>query len=182
MNLRINTRTFRESDLEKMKAWVFDPEIKKNFRFTAHVKGDDVLKKFIRNQIDRKPADGFINLVLFDKSDPKKTYIGSVGLKNIDLENQNAELTIVIGDKNYRGRGFGQEALFIICKYGFKKLKLHKIFLHVTSHNKPAIKAYEKFGFVHEGTKRDHILQNKTYFDELVMSIMVDEFNNKYEK
>ena len=182
MKLRIDSRHFRYDDLKKIKEWVYDPEISRNFRFTAHIKDDNDLKRFIKSQIKRSNKDNFINLALFDRSDKNETYIGSVGLKKIDLENKNAELTIVIGNKDYRGRGYGQEALYVICRYGFKNFKLRKIYLHVISHNISAIKAYEKFGFHHEGIKRDHIFQNNKFYDEIIMGIIVNEFKNKYGK
>jgi len=181
MEIRLGLRRFQEGDLTPMREWVVDPSIKYNFRFTAQVKSDDDLRKFINGQINRTVKDNFINYVLFDKSDDEKTYLGSVGLKNIDFNDKNAELTIVIGKKNYLGKGYGQDALFLITNYGFNELKLHKIYLTVISHNIRAIKAYEKFGFLHEGIRKDQIFQNSCYFDEILMGLVVDEFKKLYE-
>ena len=182
MNLRISLRNFREDDLDPIKSWINNPLIKYNFRFTLHIKSDDDLRKFISTQIERKNSDDFINYVIFDKKNLRKKYIGSVGLKNINLFDKNAELTIVIGDTNYHGKGFGQEALYLICKYGFDKLELHKIYLGVIEHNKNAIRAYEKFGFVHEGVRKEQIFQKNKYFDEIFMGMNRNQFNTKYEK
>lgn len=53
---------------------------------------------------------------------------------------------------------------------------LHKIFLRVFSNNISAIKAYEKAGFIYEGTaKEDILLPDGTYQDIVFMSIIKTE-------
>lgn len=63
--------------------------------------------------------------------------------------------------------------------YGFKNLGLHKIYLRVFTNNATAIKAYEKAGFVYEGTAKDDIcLPNGNYQDITFMSIINKEESN----
>lgn len=72
-------------------------------------------------------------------------------------------------------RDFGvkgwQKALEFIANYGFKKLKMHKIRLHVYSPNIRAIKLYEKFGFVKEGHHTEMVRIDGKYYDEIFMSL-----------
>lgn len=83
------------------------------------------------------------------------THIGNVWLWNIDSRHRKAELRIVIGEPAARGRGLGSEAIDLLCRYGFDRLNLHRIFAHVLSINPAAKRAFEAAGFTHEGTLRD---------------------------
>ena len=57
----------------------------------------------------------------------QKIPLGVCGLINIDKENNSAEVAIIIGNKQFHGKGLGSESLYQLVKYGFSKLKLHKI-------------------------------------------------------
>lgn len=96
--------------------------------------------------------------------------IGQVGLLSINLDDNNAELYIVIGDPAYRGRGLGKELMRYILDYGFSKRKLHRIYLTVHAANVPAIRLYEACGFTREGRLRESVLRNGKYEDEILMS------------
>jgi RimJ/RimL family protein N-acetyltransferase len=168
MNNRIALRDYRPDDLDAIFAWVNDPAIKDNFRFTAKPLTREDMQKFLDKQIHQQDSS-YKHFVLYDISNENQNYIGSVGLKNIDIVNQNAELTIVISDSGYRGKGYGQEALKLICDYGFTTLHLHKLYLTCVSHNIGAIKSYEKFGFIHEGLRKEQIFQNGQFYDEVLM-------------
>lgn len=102
--------------------------------------------------------------------------IGFVVLFNIKWSNQSAVMAIGIGDKAYRGKGYGQDALKLLLNYGFNELNLHRIGLTVMSYNTSAIKAYERVGFVLEGTQRQAIQRQGKRYDLLTFGILRDEF------
>lgn len=104
------------------------------------------------------------------------TLIGFVVLFNIKWSNQTAEMAIGIGDKAYRGKGYGQDALMLILNYGFQELNLHRIGLTVMDYNKAAIRAYERVGFVHEGTQRQAVHRQGKRYDLLYYGILREEF------
>ena len=81
--------------------------------------------------------------------------IGTCAFMNLDERNRNAELALVIGEKNYWSQGVGTKALEEMLKMGFHGLNLHKLYLHVFEFNTRAIGLYEKLGFKLEGTLRD---------------------------
>lgn len=81
--------------------------------------------------------------------------VGTCAFMNLDERNRNAEIALVIGDKNYWSQGVGTQALKSLLEMGFNGLNLHKLYLHVFEFNKRAIGLYEKLGFKLEGTLRD---------------------------
>ncbi len=179
MELRIGLRSFRKDDWEAIFAWVHDPQIKDNFRFTQKELSSTDIKKFVQLQMENHDSKDK-HFVLYDLSDTQQKYIGSVGLKKIDSQDQNAELAIVISESTYRGKGYGQEALFLICEYAFQTLRLHKVYLTSLSHNQAAVSSYQKFGFEHEGLRKEQIYQHGQFYDEVQMGILQQAFTAKY--
>lgn len=106
-------------------------------------------------------------------------HIGTAGLNPINFQHKRALFGIFIGDKKYWGQGCGTEAGRLIARLGFKKLKLHRISLHVIVYNIRAIKAYKKIGFKIEGRLRDHIYRDGHYHDSIWMGMLEKEYNVK---
>ncbi len=104
------------------------------------------------------------------------TVIGFVALFNIKWSNQSAEMAIGIGDKAYRSKGYGQDALKLLLNYAFNELNLHRVGLTVMDYNEPAIKAYQRVGFVLEGTQRQAVQREGKRYDLLSFGILRDEF------
>lgn len=104
--------------------------------------------------------------------------IGNIGLTGIDMHNLKAELTIILGEKEHRGRGFGEEALRLIMSYAFQDLMLNKIALKVFKYNESALKLYNKAGFKLDGILRQDIYKNNQFNDVLEMSLLKEEWNN----
>jgi RimJ/RimL family protein N-acetyltransferase len=104
------------------------------------------------------------------------TLIGFVVLFNIKWSSQAAEMAIGIGLPEFRGKGYGSDALRLILKYAFDELNLYRVGLTVIDYNTDAIRAYERVGFVQEGVKRRAIQRNGKRFDLVCYSILREEW------
>ena len=98
--------------------------------------------------------------------------IGITGLYNIAWIPRNAELRIVIGEKEYLGKGYGTEAVKLVVSYGFEKLNLHRIYLGCNASDERANKCYKKAGFKQEGVKQDNSFRNGVYYDANIYAII----------
>ena len=97
--------------------------------------------------------------------------IGTIGLRNFDWINRNAELFISIGEvDDYTSKGYGSDAVVTFVKYCFDHINLHKVYLHVFESNCRAIRCYEKAGFQKEGLLKDHHFSRGGYENVMVMS------------
>ena len=92
--------------------------------------------------------------------------IGTIGLKNIDQINRNAELYISLGENIPGG---GTDAVNTLVGFCFMHLNLHKIYLHVFESNQRAISCYKKAGFTIEGKLQEHHFAKGKYEDVLIM-------------
>ena len=106
--------------------------------------------------------------------------IGTVGLEHLNWIDRSAELGIFIGDKDFRGNGYGTEAINMLLEYGFRYLNLHSIRLDLISVNERAHKCYLKCGFKDTGCSREAIFINGKYYDKLHMDILENEFEGDY--
>lgn len=98
------------------------------------------------------------------------TIIGFCGLFNVAHSSRTCELGITIGSRENWNHHFGREAVGTLCDYGFRTLNLRKISLSVSANNERAIRSYEAANFIEEARLRQHIWENGTYVDLVMMS------------
>ena len=96
-------------------------------------------------------------------------HIGNIKLEPIDFAKSCATVGIIIGDRNYWGRGLATEAIRVLVDYMFSELRLKEVNLGVIFENKPAIRVYEKCGFVKYRTDKKALNHNGRLFDCIYM-------------
>jgi UDP-4-amino-4,6-dideoxy-N-acetyl-beta-L-altrosamine N-acetyltransferase len=101
--------------------------------------------------------------------------VGITSLRNIDLLNRQAEFAIFIIET----RGVGHEATNQTLTFAFQDLGLERVWLKVIDSNAAAIKLYQKCGFIDEGIMRKSVFKNGQFVDQIMMSILKDEFLKK---
>ena len=90
--------------------------------------------------------------------------------------NRRAMLGIIIGEKSYWGRGYGEEAVRLTLDYGLNVLNLNSVELGVYAFNLRAIGCYEKVGFRRIGVHRQARILAGVPYDTISMDILASEF------
>lgn len=111
--------------------------------------------------------------------------LGEIVLNDIDEVARSANLRLQFLP-DYRGRGYGSEAISLVLRFAFDGLRvdgefepglgLHRVSLDVLSINPRAKALYESLGFQEEGRLRDAHRDDDRWADVHVMSILEDEF------
>lgn len=101
--------------------------------------------------------------------------IGVVMLTDIDYKNGNAEIHIKLGDKQYKGKGYGTDAIQTLVSYAFNELRLGVISAKVNYYNEVSKKLFVKCGFKQEGILRNRIYKHGEYIDVISYSIVRGE-------
>jgi RimJ/RimL family protein N-acetyltransferase len=96
--------------------------------------------------------------------------VGNVWLWDIDRRHGKAELRVVIGRQEARGKGLGVEAIDQLCRHAFERLGLHRVYAYVLAINPAARRAFERAGFVLEGTLRDDRRAGDGYVDGYLLA------------
>ena len=98
--------------------------------------------------------------------------IGTVSLYDIDLKKKSAQFgRLLIGEAQYRGRGYAKQATKAIIRYAFCKLKLKRVFLEIFKDNIKAISIYRKCGFQEYGISGKRIFKQGRPRDIILMHI-----------
>jgi RimJ/RimL family protein N-acetyltransferase len=101
--------------------------------------------------------------------------IGEAGLLRMFHPWRTTDLTLIIGEKDCWGKGYGTEAILLLLDYAFGFLNFHRVAVGVVGFNERALHFYKKVGFKKEGIQRDGYYYNHEYHDFVMMSILEDE-------
>jgi RimJ/RimL family protein N-acetyltransferase len=101
--------------------------------------------------------------------------IGIMGYMNYDSKNRKAELRKIIGELDYRGKGYGKKATNLWLSYGIQSLNLRKIYLYTFDTDLRNIRINLDMGFQLEGIFRQENLYSDGAKDILRMAYIVEE-------
>ncbi|MFH1536889.1 MAG: GNAT family protein [Patescibacteria group bacterium] len=155
---------------KKYCSWLNDPGVNKFLETRKSTIKD--LKEYIKKQNHNQDS---LFLGVFDKKN--NVHIGNIKLEPIDWKKKKAIFGIIIGDKNYWGRGVGQEATKLTISYAFKNLGLKEIELGVISQNERARKAFERSGFKVTGLEKKAMNHDGILYDKVIMKIINNNCN-----
>lgn len=163
---RLTLRAIERDDLPRYVAWINDLEITHHLKTYPPMNLEDETDWY---EHQRKDTSSLHLAIVITETE---LHIGSVSLMKIDQRNQNAELGIMIGDKNQWNQGYGREAIELMVNYGFSALNLHRIYLRVDASHTGGIRCYQSCGFVEEGRLRDAVFHHGYFEDQLMMSVL----------
>ncbi|MFL7840279.1 MAG: GNAT family N-acetyltransferase [Candidatus Promineifilaceae bacterium] len=120
--------------------------------------------------------DGFDGIQFMMRTLEDDKAIGFVELGGISWHNGSGWVGIGIGDRAYRDKGCGSDAMRILARYAFEELGLHRLNLNVFSYNTRAIHVYEKIGFQVEGRIPEALHREGKRWDLIFMGLLREEF------
>ena len=74
-------------------------------------------------------------------------HIGNVMYYDLNMRSAETELGIMIGNKEYWGKGYGTDIVKTLLKHLFEDLKLERVYLHTLAWNYRAQSSFSKSGF-----------------------------------
>lgn len=75
-------------------------------------------------------------------------HIGNCTYYDIDEGRKQAELGILIGEREYWGKGYGTDVVSTLLRYIFATTDIERVYLHTLDWNLRAQKCFQKCGFV----------------------------------
>lgn len=95
--------------------------------------------------------------------------LGLIDLFDFDPRNMRAGVGIVIAGEADRNKGYGSQALGLLCDYAFGVLGLRQLFAGVGADNTPSLGLFRGQGFEQTGLRRDWIRTATGFQDEIFM-------------
>lgn len=170
-------RELKETDAPLMLEWMHDPDIQKGFKKDMLGASLEDAREFcVNSKVPDELSTGIcLHFAIVDENDE---YLGTISLKDVDLENKTAEYAITTRKKAH-GKGIAYKATGLVLEKAFCKYKLHRVYLNVYADNLAAIKLYERSGFIFEGEFREHINVGGKYMNWKWYGILENEYNKQ---
>ena len=154
-------RGLSEQDLDgNYVSWLNDAETCQYNNHHRFPYNETLAKNYIQS-IDKN------NLVLAICVNKTGVHIGNISLQKIDWISRNAEYAILLGDKNFQGKGYAHEASKLIIEHGFNELNLARIYCGTSAENIGMQNLALKLGMSQEGTRKKAIYKHGRYIDIL---------------
>lgn len=112
-----------------------------------------------------------LRLIIEDTSN--KNQIGMVDLFDFNPQHSRAGIGILI-HPNFQNKGFASQALTLLINYSFTYLNLHQLYANIISDNNKSISLFKKHNFKEIGIKKDWVLSNRKYKDEILFQLLKD--------
>ena len=145
------------------KEWVNDPEVNRFLEIRRSPPDNVKLSKFISKMND---SDNNLLLGIFLQNG---AHIGNIKLGPINTSSYRGMIGLLIGDKNYWGKGFATEAIVAISNYAFEFLNLNRVEAGLYSSNIASLKAFFKAGFEEEGRLKSYWKIDDGWADEILV-------------
>ena len=165
----ITLRDMEKSDIANKVKWFNDPVVNKTLLMDGPLDLQKSFEWFDKSRSDRSRSDFVI-----ETNDGLP--LGNISLVHISEIHKTAEIYIVIGQKEYWGKGIMLEAERLIIEWAFNSLKLEKIRADAVANNIASIITMKKLGFQIEGTLRKERYQNGRRIDVLRLGLLKEDF------
>lgn len=172
--LRPFSAGFSMEEVARQREWDRDEEI---LRWSGGRRTGLTLIEYDRmlRQRCHDPLSGRQNFAILNE---EGELIGRIGCYNEDWGKRQAELGIVLGEKESRGRGYGRDAITTLLKHLFRRKGFRRVYLTTFSHNLRARRCFESCGFKKTGTSRDFLL-DWGWKEEILMEVVPEDFEAK---
>ena len=159
MKIKIEPLSLRHVS-QRYGQWFGDPEVCRDNRHGAKPLSVAQVRRYIQSLSKDSSIKAFAIL-----AGPKRIHVGNVSLNGISKENGSAEISILIGEKDFWSKGVGYEACKLVKDVAFKKMKLNRIWMGMTTRNRAMIRVCEKLGMYRESIRPQAFVKNGEFLD-----------------
>lgn len=106
----------------------------------------------------------------------KWIHVGNVSLQSINLLNRSAELAVVIGEAEGRGKGYGLQACEWVVKHAFRRLGLNRVWTGTAETNVAMRRVCEKLGMLGEGRFKQGMFLDGRFVDVIAYGLTAAEY------
>jgi RimJ/RimL family protein N-acetyltransferase len=168
---RVRLRALERGDAERGHRWINDGQVREllhGMRYPVSVEDEE-------RWLEGATSSSFSRVALAIET-REGAHIGNAELRGVSAEDRRGELGILIGEKEYWGKGYGTDATVTVLRFAFEVMNLHRVWLTTGDNNPRAIACYRKCGFREEGRLRQDRYLGGRYSDTIVMGVLREEF------
>ncbi len=163
-NSEITIRHLVSDDInERYLQWMSDKEINRYLesRFTQF----DLQE--LQRHFDIYLEQGALFLAIEDSV--SNLHIGNLKIGPVNPNHKTADIGILIGDPDFRGRGIAAQAIKMVTDYAFENLGVSRLFCGIYEANTASIRAFQKAGYKIEGVLVRHVVLDGVRSNTLIL-------------
>lgn len=169
---KLYLRALEAEDVKNYYHWLNDSEVTK---YTSHGIFPVTREEEEKWYSEVAKSKNTIVLAIVDKK--TDTHIGNCTIENIDWVSRRAEYALIIGEKEFWGKGYGIKVAKLMIAYAFDKLNLRKVYFGVPAEMKRYVKKLtEELGAFHEGLWKEELYRDGKYYDIIRMSVFRKDY------
>jgi RimJ/RimL family protein N-acetyltransferase len=133
----------------------------------------ELQKSALEKYVGCKDADG---VIIFAIENLEGVNVGGISLHSRDEKNGLFSFGIII-NRDQRGKGYAEDAVRILLRYGFWERRYQKCNSACVDTNEGSIALHKKLGFIEEGRRRREVFFNGRYHDDVLFGMTREEFD-----
>ncbi|MBJ3785065.1 GNAT family N-acetyltransferase [Devosia sediminis] len=130
--------------------WLSDPEVTRYLETRHSAQTEESVRQFVARMA--QADDEF----LFGIFLPEGRHIGNIKVGPIRRYHRLADVSLLIGEADCRGRGYAAEAIAGVSRFAFAELPVEKLSASMYAPNQASAKAFIRAGFRQEGLRIGH--------------------------
>lgn len=169
---RIYLRKISTDDIDdRILSWFKDEELMQYYTNSKQ----PITKEKLTNSLIKGEKDNNVFTFGIYTNDVQRL-IGTIKLGPINKIHKTSDLVVLIGDRDYLGKGLSVEAIRLGNQLAFEDFDLRKLYGGMYISNIPSIKAYTRAGWIVEGRLKGYYQVDGKNEDRILVAC----FNPKY--
>ena len=157
----------KESDVTKSYVdWYSNPDVTSYSDNQYRVFTLDGQKNYVRSCLNNDDIDLY---GIFDNG----LHIGNIVISGLSSVHKRAEITYVVGDTGYWGKGVASYAISEIVKKSKTDYKLNRLYAGLAEGNIGSARVLEKNGFKLEGKRLNHLFYGGEFHNQLDYGLLL---------
>lgn len=116
------------------------------------------------------------NMIVFAIENLENELAGVLTMHSIDERHGKFSFGILV-NRPYRQRGYAEDAVRIVMKFGFRERRFQKCDSACAGDNIASIRLHQKLGFVEEGRRRRQWFYDGHFHDDILWGMTIEEYN-----
>lgn len=156
---------------ESYRAWMNDPVINQYLETRFVPQSLENIRAFVASK-DGNSSEPFFAICSKDSD----KHIGNIKLGPINWHHRRADISLLVGDKDYWGKGIATQAIALVTRFAFDQLNLNKLQAGAYAPNLGSINAFKKNRFFQEGYIEEFCTVNNSPVDMVLLGLTRTQF------
>ena len=165
--MKFELMLLKESDVTQSYVdWYSNPDVTSYSDNQYRVSTLDGQKNYVRSCLNNDDIDLY---GIFDNG----LHIGNIVISGLSSVHKRAEITYVVGDTGYWGKGVASYAISEIVKKSKTDYKLNRLYAGLAEGNIGSARVLEKNGFKLEGNRLNHLFYGGEFHNQLDYGLLL---------